>query len=148
VDTIPATFGLSVLTYGSLVAHPNHDCPDPMAPAGVEALTIESVQTDGTGLFTLCIARPDKLAAGLALGTDVKVVDAAGTTAGCSYVQDGSVAPTGTVKGTGVCKNGQDAGGFALDIDGTIGLSSMCGTTAGKVTATVSGTVAIGFSAQ
>jgi hypothetical protein len=143
VETVDAVAGSVTLTYGGLAAGANNDCPDPMAPAGVVSLTIESMQTNGTGLLTLCIKRPDKLAAGLALGTDVKVVDITGSGGGCSFLQDTATPATGTAKSAGECKNGSDAAGFALTLDGTISLSRTCGSTTDKVSATIAGTVAV-----
>jgi hypothetical protein len=137
------TAGTATLTYGNLLAGANNDCPDAAPPAGVVSLTIESTQTDGTGLLTLCIPRPDKLAAGLQLGTEVKVIDASGSNGGCTFVKDTTVAPTGTAKGTGVCKNGTAADGFSLALDGTISLTRTCGSTVDKVSATLSGSVAV-----
>ena len=79
-------FGLTVssdqvhLTYGDLVAGANNDCPDSAAPAGVVSLTIMGTQMGGTGLFTICIGRPDQLATmPLTLGSaQVHVVDLSG----------------------------------------------------------------------
>src|SRR5262245_8628106 len=49
------------VTYGHLNGSPNRDCPDAAAPANVISLSIHGTQTDGTGLITLCIGRPDLL---------------------------------------------------------------------------------------
>ncbi len=136
------TAGSASLNVSDLTASANNDCPDPMAPAGVISLTIER-PLDGLGLFTLCIPRPDKLSAGLQLGTDVKLIDVTISFNSCMYMLDSSMLATGTAKGTGVCKNGSDALGFALTLDGTIPLKRTCSGTTDAVTATVSGTIAV-----
>jgi hypothetical protein len=141
-DTIDVVAGATTISYGDLSAGANNDCPDPMAPAGIVSITIER-PFDGNGVFTLCIKRPDKLAAGLQLGTDVKVVDVTATSGGCSYLVDNSTPATGTAKATGLCKNGTDKAGFALVLNGTVTLSRMCGSTTDQVAATIDGTVAI-----
>ena len=132
------------ITYGNGSASANNDCPDPMAPMGIVSLTIASTPADSSvGFFTLCVQRPDHLGSGLALGTDVKVVDVTGTAGGCSFVPDRTTAPTGTVTATGVCNNGTSHAGFALTVDGTVQLKRTCGATMDSVSATVSGTMAI-----
>jgi hypothetical protein len=118
------------LTYGGLLAGQNNDCPDPAAPEGVVSLTIAGQQTDGTGIVTLCIARPDKLAdkaQGLgpdAATSEVRLVDLTGTSAGCSYTLGSAV--TGTVSASGMCGDGADPAGFALDITATVTLNRAC----------------------
>src|SRR5512140_1786520 len=49
------------LTYGHLMGGPNNDCPASDAPPGVISLSINGMQTDGSGLVTLCVARPERL---------------------------------------------------------------------------------------
>jgi hypothetical protein len=131
------------LTFGNLTAGANNDCPDPAAPAGVVSLTIFAHQTDGTGLVTLCVKRPDKLAGGLALDTDVEVVDANGTAGGCTFSIDRTTPPTGTASSTGECNGGTGQAGFALTVDGTMQLTRTCGATMDSVAATFQGTVAV-----
>jgi hypothetical protein len=141
-DTIDATGTGFAMTFGMFKAGANNDCPDHSAP-NITSLTIESKQTVGVGLFTLCIPRPDRLPGGQALGTDVKIVDLTGAASSCTFLVDPAGMATGTVSTTGECSNGSAAAGFAMTIDGTIGLERTCGATTDKVTATLSGTVAV-----
>ncbi len=132
-------------TYQAQTASANNDCPDPAAPQGVVSLTIEGSTADGTGLFTVCIKRPDHLGAtALALGTDVQVVDVTGSASGCNYGVDPAAIPTGSVTATGVCANGTDPAGFALTITGSIGMRQTCGATVTPATGTLAGTTAVG----
>ena len=136
------------LTYGNLTAGANNDCPDSSAPAGVISLTISGQQTDGGGLVTMCIGRPDLLPQGLTLGyasTDagVQLIDFDGSTSnGCTYSLL-STPPTGTVSAGGECDNGSAASGFALTVSGTVTLMETCGPSSGQVTAALAGTVAV-----
>ncbi|HEY5935721.1 MAG TPA: hypothetical protein VIU61_13830 [Kofleriaceae bacterium] len=121
------------ITYGNLEAGINNDCPDADAPEGVVSVSIHGVQTDGTGLITLCISRPDLIATGeQALGPDipgsaVHVVDVTGTFDGCSYELDQNRIPTGKATTRGMCGvNGADPAGFALTLDGAVGLVKTC----------------------
>ena len=141
--------GPVTLTYGNLGAGLNNDCPDPAAPAGIVSMTINGPQTDGTGLITLCVPRPDLLVAKrLALGPDVAgseihVVDVIGAAAGCTFDFDKTTPLTGTGTATGLCRDGADPAGFALDVDGTLSLDRTCGATVDKVTVTLRGRVAV-----
>lgn len=135
--------------YGSFTAMDNGDCPDPTAPS-VRSLTVFASSATGDTL-ALCIARPDKLAGGLAVTSDttsdgVQLVTAKGTANGCDYKLDFAAGSTGTVGGAGVCKNGQDAAGFALDLDIHATMDKTCG--AGPTTmipVAISGSVAVTF---
>lgn len=144
-----ASSSMVTLTYGNLTASANNDCPAAGAPAGVVSLTLMGAQTDGTGLITLCIGRPDQLdTTPLALGTAVKLVDLAGTETNgtgvaCSYAIDNTQAPTGTATGKGVCDNGSDATGFELIVNGTLSLGRTCGTTVDTTPVTLAGMVAV-----
>ncbi|CAN5390464.1 hypothetical protein BH11MYX1_BH11MYX1_01720 [soil metagenome] len=146
-----SNFGLIVssdqvsLNFGGLASGANNDCPDASAPAGVVSLTVTGTQSDGLGGFvTLCIPRPDQLAAEGALGTAVKIVDLTGTdSAGCTYTYDMFHPPTGTVKGVGVCANGEDPAGYGLVFDGFIGLKRTCAGTTDSVSVGISGAVAV-----
>jgi hypothetical protein len=90
------------LTFGNLRSGQNHDCPDASAP-DVEPLTVGGTQTDGQGLITLCIPRPDLLAGGVPLGgTGVLLIDLSGQVNGCSYEIERTRPITGTVSGAGV----------------------------------------------
>jgi len=131
-------------TYQAQMASANNDCPDPAAPQGVVSLTVEGSTADGTGLFTMCIKRPDHLGAtALALGTDVQVVDVTGSAAGCNYGVDPTATPTGSVTATGVCANGTDPAGFALTVTGSIGMRQTCGATVTPLTGALAGTTAV-----
>jgi len=142
------------LTYGGLEAGLNNDCPDPAAPAGVVSMTIAGTQVDGTGLFTICVPRPDRLGSEeLALSIDipgmvqpgqVAIVDVSGTdVAACTYSFDATRPPTGSATATGLCDNGANPDGFALILDGAISLQRTCGTTVDQIGVTLKGTVAV-----
>lgn len=136
------------LTYGNLSSLSGNDCPAADAPSGVISLSIEGTQVGGTGLVTFCIPRPDLLADGRALGTtasmgQLRVIDFSGMANNCTFALDGTVPPTGTGTGTGVCKNGTDPAGFALELAGTISLRRTCGATVDTVSLTLAGKVAV-----
>jgi hypothetical protein len=141
--------GPATLTYGQLIGGLNNDCPATGAPAGVISLTIAGVQTDGTGLLTLCVARPDRLAGQAqslgqdVAGSEVRVVDLTGTASGCSFTLDTAKPVSGTATSTGLCQNGGDPAGFALTLDGTLSFTRTCGATVDSVQATVHGRVAV-----
>ncbi len=137
------------LTYGNMTSRAGNDCPDSAAPTGVIALTIEGRQTDGTGFFTLCIPRPDLLAnGGRTLGVtvstaDIRVIDLRGTAGACAYSLDSTKPPTGTGIGTGVCGNGTDHAGFAIELDGAVSLRRTCGATIDSLPVRLAGKVAV-----
>jgi hypothetical protein len=137
------------LTYGNLRSTVGNDCPSPGAPAGVISLTIESSQTDGTGLFTLCVGRPDLLADDAqSLGCDLpgiaaRIIDFTGTAGGCSFVFDDEAPVTGDATSTGLCGNGDDPAGFALTVGGSATVIRTCGTTVDSVVVNLSGRVAV-----
>jgi hypothetical protein len=143
---LTASNDMVTITYGNLSASPNHDCPDPNAPAGVESLTISGFQVDGdsSGLLTLCVARPDLLAkATQTLGSDVKLVDAGGGVNSCMFTIDRTRPPSGSVKTQGECDNGTNSKGFVLVIDGAFSLTRKCGTTMDSQAVVFAGTVAV-----
>ena len=136
------------LTYGNLSSLSGNDCPDPAAPSGVISLSIEGTQVGGSGLLTLCIPRPDLLPDGRTLGTtasmgQLRVIDFSGMANNCTFALDGTMPPTGTGTGTGVCKNGTDKAGFALELTGTVNLRRTCGATVDTVALTLAGKVAV-----
>ncbi len=131
------------LVFGDLVAGANNDCPDPAAPSGVVSLTISGTQMGQSGLVTFCVPRPDQLSNTLPLGTGVKVIDLNAADASCTYALDSSQLPAGTVKGEGVCDNGTNAAGFALVVNGNIGLRRTCGVTVDSVSVGLTGPVAV-----
>jgi hypothetical protein len=133
----------NMLVFGGLTAGANNDCPDPAAPTGVISVTINGVQTSGgTGLLTMCVPRPDQLAAGVTLGSGFKIIDLTGEANGCTYKIESTRPVTGTAKATGVCDNGQ-SGNFALTIDGHISLTKTCTTSSETLAVNFNGTVAV-----
>ena len=135
------------LTYGNLVAGANNDWPAPAAPAGVVSLTISGPQTDGAGLVTMCVPRPDLLPQGLTLGygssAGVQLIDFDGSTSnGCTYSLL-TTPPTGTLSSGGECENGSAASGFSLSVSGTVTLIETCGPSTGSLTASLAGLVAV-----
>ncbi len=137
------------LAYENLSSLSGNDCPDPAAPSGVISLSIEGTQVGGgTGRLTLCVPRPDLLDEGRALGStasmgELRVIDFSGAANGCTFTYDSTTPPTGTGRATGICKNGTDAAGFALELNGVVTLKRTCGATIDTVTVIVSGTVAV-----
>ena len=137
------------LTFGNMTSRAGSDCPDPDAPAGVIAVTIEGQQTDGQGFITLCIPRPDLLdmgnrTIGLTLSTaDIRIIDLSGMANSCTYNIDKTRPPTGKGAGLGVCSNGTDKAGFAIDLDGAISLRRTCGTTVDTIGVKLTGKVAV-----
>jgi hypothetical protein len=137
------------MTYGTLVAGLNGDCPAGDAPPGVVSMSIEAVQTDGQGRLTLCFPRPDQLAdqpaaLGTASGAAAQIFDFAGTASNCTLAIDPSRAVGGTASTTGLCGNGADPAGFALVLDGTASLTRTCGASIDTVAVTLRGRVAVG----
>jgi hypothetical protein len=138
------------LTYGQFTGRPNNDCPHTGAPMNLISLTITGMQVDvgGGGFATLCVGRPDQLASqSLMLGFDaaapVQVVDLTATTGSCTVKIDRSHAPTGTVSASGLCDNGKNAAGFALELDATLTLTRTCGSTIDAVPIALHGRVAV-----
>jgi hypothetical protein len=145
------------IVYENLTWLLGNDCPDPMAPSGVVSMSIEGRQTGGgTGLVTFCIPRPDLLTSGTArtLGTslsmaDVRIFDLSGSVDGCEWEFDSSRPPTGQTTGLGVCGDGLDPAGFALDLDGAVSLRKAmiqpptCTSTITTVAVTLVGRVAV-----
>jgi len=140
-----ATNGSDVsLTYGGLVSGPNHDCPDPAAPMGIESLTVVGSLSGGSGLVNFCIPRPDLLATTPGrLGFDVKIIDLKGDQNSCSLTINTTAVPSGTVTSDGMCNSGQGTQGYALAFNGNIVLSRTCNGTTDMVPASLSGTVAV-----
>jgi len=123
------------LTYGNLEAGINNDCGDADAPEGVISVSIHGEQVGGPGLITLCISRPDLIATQeQSLGPDVPgsevhVIDVKGTVDDCTYDLDSNRIPTGKATTAGMCGvNGADPAGFALTLDGAVGLVRTCPT--------------------
>lgn len=137
------------LSYRDLTWLLGNDCPAPDAPEGVVSMSIEGTQTNGTGRFTVCIPRPDLLdASPRTLGTitssaDVRIVDLGGDHDGCTYAFDASRPPSGTVVALGVCGQGLDPAGFALDFDGAVSLRRTCNGTEDTVAVTLTGRIAV-----
>lgn len=122
------------LTFGMMTSRAGSDCPDPATP-DIIAVTVEGRQTDGSGFITLCIPRPDLLEMGnRTLGhttsnADIRIIDLDGAANNCTYKIDKTRIPTGKGAGLGVCDNGTNSAGFALDLDGAISLTRTCGAT-------------------
>lgn len=131
------------LRYANLAARANNDCPDPAAPAGVISLTLSATAVGGTAPLTFCVPRPDLLTGARALATDVQVIDVIGADATCTYRQLRTSTASGTVTATGVCNNGRDPAGFALDFAGAVTLERTCGATKDTLPATLTGKVAV-----
>jgi hypothetical protein len=137
------------LTFGRLTAGLNNDCPAASPPSGVISLTIGGTQIDGTGRVTLCVARPDLLAAQAqslgpdAAGTEVRVIDVTGTANSCSLTIDRNQPVAGTASSSGLCGNGSNAAGFALMLDGALSLTRTCGATVDSIRVTLRGSVAV-----
>ena len=148
-DGLTASSVEVTLSYGNLLSRAGSDCPVADAPPGVIALTIEGRQTDGTGFITLCIPRPDLLELGnRSLGhtsstADIRIIDVEGTANNCSYSIDQTRPPTGKGAGLGVCANGTDQAGFAIDLDGAISLRRTCGTTVDTIAVKLAGKIAV-----
>jgi hypothetical protein len=143
-----ASSGAVTLTYGQLRGGLNNDCPASDAPAGVISLSIHGTQAGGSGLVTLCVARPDLLARqaqglGLAAGAAVRLIDVTGSTTTCSFTIDPSQPVTGSATASGLCGNGSDAAGFALVLDGALSLTRTCGPAVDSVQITLHGRVAV-----
>jgi hypothetical protein len=140
------------MTFGNITASENNDCPIAGTPEGVISLTLQGVQTDGTGIFTMCFQRPDRLNGANALGPDIpgedvpaRLVDVSGEASDCTFELADPIAspPTGTATGSGACANGTDPAGFALVLDGNVTFTRTCGANVDTVTGTVRGRVAI-----
>ena len=130
VDGITASNVDVQFVFTAFTAGPNHDCPVPDAPAGVESLTIQSMQENGTGLFTACVPRPDLFTAEQAIGTTMtaafSLVDLSGiATNGCKYTIDRSIPPTGMANADGICNAGTNKAGFALNLDGAVSIKQI-----------------------
>jgi hypothetical protein len=136
------------MTFGNLRGSFNNDCPDPSAPTGVISLSIEGTQTDGQGRITLCISRPDVLAKqSQPIGSDragqvVRLVDLAGSAGSCTFTLF-SVDAMATATARGLCDNGGNTAGWALEIEAAVTLSRTCGTTMDMLPTTLMGRVAV-----
>jgi hypothetical protein len=141
------------MTFDNVTSSENNDCPVAGTPQGVISLTLDGVQTDGTGIFTMCFQRPDRINGDSALGPDLpgedipaRLVTLLGESNGCTFdLIDPFTEPSpkGTATGTGACANGTDPAGFTLALDGEATLTRTCGASVEFVTATLSGNIAI-----
>jgi hypothetical protein len=139
------------LEYEGFSASPNNDCPDHSDPNAPTSLTITAKLAGGmTGFLTVCIPHPeDANQKDRSLGADQSdadflIVDVVGAANGCTFKLDGSRVPTGTGQTSGLCANGTDPAGFALTLDGAIGLKRTCGATIDTIGVTLAGTVSVG----
>jgi len=137
------------LTYGNLTSLAGNDCPAVDPPAGVVSVSVEGTQTDGTGLITFCIPRPDLLESGMrGLGTslsmaDIRIFDLTGSFNNCTFTFDSTRPPTGFAGALGVCGNGVDPAGFGIDFDAAVSLRRTCGATVDTVAVTLTGLIAV-----
>jgi len=137
------------LTFGNMTSLLGNDCPAVDPPPGVVSLSVEGTQTDGTGLFTFCVPRPDLLESGQrSLGTslsmaEIRLFDLTGTFNNCTFTLDSTRPPTGFAGAIGVCANGVDPAGFGIDFDGAVSLRRNCGGTIDSVAVTLTGLVAV-----
>ena len=121
------------LAYGDFVSSQNNDCNDPNGPTGLISLTVTGMEMGTTGLVTLCIPRPDELETNsvpLGNNTGVEVIDFTGADANCQYAFDPTVAAAGNVSSTGMCNDGGDESGYALQFFGNVALDATCGSAA------------------
>lgn len=132
------------LVFGSLISGTNNDCPDPQAPEGVISLTISGTRTDGSGIVTLCVPRPDLLPDGVPLGASgVRVIDLNAEADGCMFSLESARPTSGTVTATGLCDAGASSEGFALSVDGNVSLKRDCPTASDTIAVSFAGTVAV-----
>jgi hypothetical protein len=143
---IVASTANGAMTYGNFTAGPHHDCTE--TPTVVESLTFGGVQQGSGNLVTFCVPRPDRLRDGVPIGTGLQIVDFSGEANGCSYCFSAG-ATDGTARASGLCDDGTNSAGFALTLDGNIGVKEFCPailtcpTGGTEVTVQLSGTVAI-----
>lgn len=148
-----ASSDMVTLTYGNLIGSLNNDCTPADAPSGVVSMTILGHQagamlSNSTGLLTLCVARPDLLAKqaqalGVDAGAPVRLTDFAGDANNCSFAVDKTQPVTGNATSSGLCGNGSDAAGFAIELNGSLTLTRTCSTTTDSVQVTLHGRVAV-----
>jgi hypothetical protein len=132
-----ATGAGASFNFGPFTSSINNDCPVTGAPAGVVSVTLFGNQTNSAGQVigkvTLCISRPDLLAQSSQSlvkeqqGTDgVHLVDLDAMAGSCSYSIATDQPILGTAAATGLCRNGADPAGFALDVHATLTLTRTC----------------------
>jgi hypothetical protein len=131
------------LRFHDLRARRNNDCPAVDAPAGLVSLTLSGTSLNGTSPLTFCVPRPDLLRGARALGSDIQVIDVLGADATCSYRQLRGSTPSGTVTASGVCQDGADPAGFALEFNGVVFIERTCGGTTDTLRMTLTGKVAV-----
>jgi hypothetical protein len=74
---------------------------------------------------------------------DIRIVDLSGTSNNCTYSVDNTRPPSGTGGAAGICSNGTDKAGFAIDLDGALSLARKCGTTMDTVAVKLFGKIAV-----
>lgn len=139
------------LVYENLTSLAGNDCPDPDAPEGVISISIEGHQKGHPErLMTFCLPRMDLFTPGSGhnigvsmSNADVQIFDLFGEDENCTYAFDRSQPPLGNVGGIGVCGNGDDSAGFALDFDANLTLRRTCGATIDSVPVQLTGTIAV-----
>jgi hypothetical protein len=131
------------LTYGNLISRAGNDCPEVDPSTGIVSVSIEGKHTDGPGLVTFCIPRPDLLDGGVSIGSGLRIIDFNAEKDGCEFqIAQGSV-PTGTARATGICDNGKNKAGFALTVEGNVVLRRTCPTSTDMIAVSLAGTVAV-----
>lgn len=146
VDGLTLTDVADATTTGriaDLVAGANNDCPAADAPAGVVSLTIAGASRDGARPFTLCVPRPDQLAAGPVDLADLRFFDVGATLGGCTLRLAPTPAVTGTLRAAGMCGDGTDPAGFALTFAGELTLTRDCAGVLDERRVALTGTVAV-----
>jgi len=126
--TIVATIGGSDFILADWKSSPNNDCGEPDGPT---SLTVEGIQ-QGTSIgLTLCLPRPDKLsetAVDVADTSLVRIIDIfSEPDPGCTASLDRSSDPIGTVGFPGICGDGANPPGYALNFDLSVPMSVSCG---------------------
>lgn len=147
---VSATGGSITLSFGQFTSGINNDCPSPGTPAGLISVTVFGTQTNGTGMLTLCVSRPDLLAGqpqplveDVPGSAGVLVVDIDGTLDGCEFSIDTDQPISGTATTQGLCGNGTDPAGFALEVHGALTLTRTCGTTVDTLAIQLDGRVPV-----
>jgi hypothetical protein len=133
------------LGYGGFLASANNDCN----PETLTSLTIVGVQDGGEREIVFCLPSPDLVESGTPIALDdeamILFVDLFGEDeGGCTLALDRSTPPTGSVTFTGLCGDGVDPAGFAIELDATVELVRTCDDAGAAATGTLVGTHAVG----
>jgi hypothetical protein len=130
--------------YGTFIAGPNNDCPDPTDPDAPTSLTIVGTQVGGEAPLTLCVRRPDRFTSSpVDLATGAVIEDVAGSAGDCTLELDRSTPATGTLTASGLCLDGVEPSAFALEVAGEVSVIRTCGGIEETLRLTLSGRVAV-----